>query len=95
MSLEQSEIIRIAELARVRIADSEIEEVTERISDILEMVDRMRAVDTAAIEPMTNPLDAGQRLRADAVTEIDRREEFQSIAPAVEAGLYLVPKVIE
>jgi len=95
MSLEQSEIIRIAELARVRIADSEIEEVTERISDILEMVDRMRAVDTAAIEPMTNPLDAGQRLRADEVTETNQRDTFQRCAPAVENGLYLVPRVVE
>jgi len=86
MSLEQSEIIRIAELARVRIADSEIEEVTERISDILEMVDRMRAVDTAAIEPMTKPLAAGQPPRADAVTQTDRPDAFHANAPQGAAG---------
>ena len=95
MSVEQSEIEKIAELARVRIADHEIGEVTERISSILEMVSQMQAVDTSAVEPMANPLDAIQRLRADVVTETDRHAEFQAIAPAVEAGLYLVPKVID
>ncbi len=59
------------------------------------MVSQMQAVDTSAIEPMANPLDATQRLRADVVTETDRRAEFQAIAPAVEEGLYLVPKVID
>ena len=95
MSLEQAEIEKIAELARIRIADSEMPEVTERISSILEMVDQMQAVDTSAVEPMANPLNASQRLRADAVTETDRRGEFQQIAPAVEANLYLVPRFIE
>ena len=95
MSVEQSEIEKIAELARVRIADHEIGEVTERISSILEMVSQMQAVDTSAVEPMANPLDAIQRLRADVVTETDRHAEFQAIAPAVEEGLYLVPKVID
>lgn len=95
MSVEQSEIEKIAELARVRIADTEISEVTERISSILDMVSQMQAIDTSAIEPMSNPLDANQRLRPDAVTEADLRSEFQAIAPAVEAALYLVPKVID
>ncbi len=95
MSIEQAEIEKIAALARVRIADSEINEVTDRISSILKMVDQMQAVDTSAVEPMSNPLDAYQRLRADAVTETDRHEAFQAIAPQVEADLYLVPKVID
>ncbi len=95
MPVEQSEIEKIAELARVNIADHEIGEVTDRISSILEMVSQMQAVDTSAIEPMANPLDATQRLRADVITEADRRAEFQAIAPAVEAGLYLVPRVID
>ena len=95
MSVEQSEIEKIAELARVSIADHEIGEVTDRISSILEMVSQMQAVDTSAVEPMANPLDATQRLRADVVTETDRHAEFQAIAPAVEDGLYLVPKVID
>ena len=55
----------------------------------------MQAVDTSSVIPMANPLDASQRLRSDAVTESDRHREFQQIAPAVEADLYLVPKVIE
>ncbi len=94
MSVEQSEIEKIAELARVSIAAAEIGEVTDRISSILEMVSQMQAVDTSAIEPLANPLDAIQRLRPDIVTETDHRAEFQAIAPAVEDGLYLVPKVI-
>ena len=95
MSVEQAEIEKIAELARIRIADAEMAEVTERISSILSFVDQMQAVDTRALEPMANPLDAKQRLRVDAVTEGDQREEFQKIAPLVEDGLYLVPKVID
>ena len=95
MAVEQTEIEKIAELARVRISDTEISEVTQRISSILEMVGQMQAVDTEAVEPMANPLDAQQRLRADAVTECDQHRAFQAIAPAVEADLYLVPRVVE
>jgi aspartyl-tRNA(Asn)/glutamyl-tRNA(Gln) amidotransferase subunit C len=95
MSVEQAEIEKIAELARIRIADSEMSTVTERISSILEMVDQMQAVDTAAVEPMANPLDASQRLRADEVTETDQRQQFQAIAPQTEDGFYLVPRVID
>ena len=95
MSVEEAEIEKIAELARIRIADTEIAEVTDRISGILNLVDQMQAVDTSSLEPMANPLDANQRLRADIVTESDRHAEFQQIAPQVEDGLYLVPKVID
>jgi aspartyl-tRNA(Asn)/glutamyl-tRNA(Gln) amidotransferase subunit C len=95
MSVEQAEIEKIAHLARVRIAESEIADVTGRISGILDLVDQMQAVDTSGVEPMANPLDATARLRADEVTETNQREAFQAIAPETEAGLYLVPKVIE
>jgi len=95
MTIEQDEIEKIAELARIRIADSQIGEVTQRITEILDMVDLLQAADTTGVEPMANPLGAIQRLRADEVTETNRREEFQAIAPAVENGLFLVPKVIE
>jgi len=61
----------------------------------LDFVAQMSAVDTAGVSPMAHPMDAAQRLRPDTVTETDQRERFQSIAPQVEAGLYLVPKVIE
>jgi len=95
MAIEQDEIEKIAELARIRIGDDQIGQVTQRITEILGMVDQLQAVDTSDVEPMANPLDATQRLRADAVTEVNRREDFQAIAPAVENGLYLVPKVID
>ena len=95
MAIEQDEIEKIAELARVRIGPEQIEDVTRRIAGILDMVDQLQAVDTRDVEPMANPLDATQPLRADEVTEQNRRDAFQAIAPAVENGLYLVPKVIE
>ena len=95
MAIEQGEIEKIAELSRIRIADEEIGQVTQRITEILQMVDQLPAVDTHNVEPMANPLDATQRLRPDKVTQSNRRDAFQAIAPAVENGLYLVPKVIE
>jgi aspartyl-tRNA(Asn)/glutamyl-tRNA(Gln) amidotransferase subunit C len=95
MSIEQDEIEKIAELARIRIAPGQIGQVTRRITEILHMVDQLQAVDTRDVEPMANPLDAVQRLRPDEVTEGNRREAFQAIAPAVENGLYLVPRVVE
>ena len=95
MAIEQEEIEKIADLARVRISGQQIGEVTQRITEILGMVDQLQAVDTTGIEPMANPLDAVQTLRADEVTEVNQREAFQAIAPAVENGLYLVPIVIE
>ncbi len=95
MAIEQNEIEKIAELARIRIAPDQIGQVTARITEILGMVDQLQAVDTTDVEPMANPLDAIQRLRADEVTEENRREAFQAIAPAVENGLYLVPRVVE
>jgi len=95
MAIEQGEIEKIAELSRIRIADEEIGQVTQRITEILQMVDQLQAVDTHNVEPMANPLDATQRLRSDKVTQSNRRDAFQVIAPAVENGLYLVPKVIE
>ena len=95
MAIEQDEIGSIAELARIRIAPEQLGEVTRRLTEILHMVDQLQAAETRDVEPLANPLDASQRLRADEVTEGNRREEFQAIAPAVEDGLYLVPKVIE
>ena len=95
MAIEQDELEKIAELARIRIAPDQIGQLTQRITEILSMVEQLQAVDTRNIEPMANPLDAIQRLRADEVTEGNRREAFQAIAPAVENGLYLVPRVVE
>ncbi len=95
MSIEQNEIEKIAELARIRISGEQLGQVTQRITEILAMVDQLQAADTRNVEPMANPLDAIQCLRPDEVTEPNRREAFQAIAPAVENGLYLVPKVID
>jgi aspartyl-tRNA(Asn)/glutamyl-tRNA(Gln) amidotransferase subunit C len=95
MAIEQNDIEKIAELARIRISDEEIGQVTRRISEILQMVDQLQAADTRNVEPMANPLDAIQRLRPDEVTQGNCRDAFQAIAPAVENGLYLVPRVIE
>lgn len=99
MSLSNDEVRRIARLARIAIRPEESGEVLERLNRVLGLIDQMRAVDTAGIEPMAHALDAhlpvAQRLRDDAVTETDQRELYQSVALAVEDGLYLVPKVIE
>jgi aspartyl-tRNA(Asn)/glutamyl-tRNA(Gln) amidotransferase subunit C len=95
MSITPTDIEKIARLARIRVDADEVPTVSERLNNILAMVDRLQAVDTAGVEPMANPLDATQRLRVDAVTEPDQRAALLAIAPASEAGLYLVPKVIE
>lgn len=93
--VKKSEIDKIATLARLRVSPAEADEVTARIGEILAMIDRMRAVDTAGVEPLAHPLDAAQRLRADEITEEDRRDELLSLAPSSRNGLFLVPKVIE
>jgi aspartyl-tRNA(Asn)/glutamyl-tRNA(Gln) amidotransferase subunit C len=93
LSLEQ--IARIAELARLELTPAESAALQHELGGILAMVDAMAAVDTDGIEPMAHPQEAMQRLRADAVVEHDQRALFQSVAPQVEDGLYLVPKVIE
>lgn len=95
MTVGPTEIERIAQLARIRIAPEQVAAVADRISDIIGMIDQMQAVDTRDVQPMANPHDAVQRLRPDEVTETDQRELFQTLAPLAEDGLYLVPKVIE
>ncbi len=94
-SISSEDIKKIAELAKIRIDGDDLADVSRRLTSILAMVDALQAADTADVEAMANPLDATQRLRPDAITEGDRRAAFQAIAPAVENGLYLVPKVIE
>jgi aspartyl-tRNA(Asn)/glutamyl-tRNA(Gln) amidotransferase subunit C len=95
MALEDSDIDKLAILARININDEMKTEVAAKISDILTMIDDMQAVNTNGVEPMANPLDATQRLCDDVVTEYNKRDELQAIAPATEDGLYLVPKVID
>jgi aspartyl-tRNA(Asn)/glutamyl-tRNA(Gln) amidotransferase subunit C len=95
MSLSDDQIRRLARLARIAIRPEESAALAGRLNRVLALVDEMRAVDTTGIEPMSHALDLVQRLRPDEVTEGDRRHEYQSVAPAVGEGLYLVPKVIE
>ena len=95
MSLTSDQLQRIALLARIDVSAEELQAVTGRLNRVLGLIDQLQAVDTQGIEPMSHALDVVQRLRPDEVTEPDRREDFQKGAPAVEQGLYLVPKVIE
>jgi len=95
MSLSDDQIRRLARLARIALQPGETGEVAGRLTGILELVGEIQAVDTTGIEPMSHALDLVQRLRPDEVTESDQRGLYQSVAPAVEEGLYLVPKVIE
>lgn len=95
MSLEKSDVEKIAHLARLAIDENTIPDYARDLNNILNLVEQMSAVNTESVSPMAHPLDAHQRLREDVVTETDQRELFQSIAPETEAGVYLVPQVIE
>lgn len=95
MSLDREQVRKISHLARLRISEAEAAAYAESLSRILDLIEQMNAVDTQGVAPMAHPNDAGLRLRPDVVTETNQREKFQAMAPAVQAGLYLVPKVIE
>ena len=95
MALERSDVEKIAHLARLGLDEAELPRTTTTLNNILGLINHMQAVDTTGIEPLAHPLEATQRLRADEVTETDHHIDYQAIAPAVEADLYLVPKVIE
>jgi len=95
MSLSDDQIRRIARLARIALGDQESAGVRDRLNRVLGLIDQLQAVDTEGIEPMSHALDVVQPLRPDVVTETDQRAGLQAGAPAVEDGLYLVPKVIE
>jgi aspartyl-tRNA(Asn)/glutamyl-tRNA(Gln) amidotransferase subunit C len=95
MALTIPDIKRIAHLARIEVNDIEAEKTLNKLSGILSLIEEMQAVDTTGITPMSHSQDVVQRLREDVVTATDQRELFQANAPAVDNGLYLVPKVIE
>ncbi|WP_035060304.1 Asp-tRNA(Asn)/Glu-tRNA(Gln) amidotransferase subunit GatC [Andreprevotia chitinilytica] len=95
MSLSLDDVRRIAKLARIAVSDEEIAATHTQLNRIFGLIEEMRAVDTTGIEPMAHAQDVALRLRDDAATAPNRREAFQAVAPAVENGLYLVPKVIE
>ncbi|EXI77530.1 MAG: Aspartyl/glutamyl-tRNA(Asn/Gln) amidotransferase subunit C [Candidatus Accumulibacter appositus] len=98
MSLTLEQVHRVAHLARIEISDGEAQNTLGQLNEIFSLIEEMQAVDTRGVEPMAHAQDVAQRLRADRVTESgqrDQRAAFQEIAPETEAGLYLVPKVIE
>ena len=95
MSLNQDEVAKIAHLARLELGEQEAAAYADSLSQILGLIEQMNAVDTTGIVAMAHPQDAALRLRADDVTEPNQRDKFQQNAPAVEGGLFLVPKVIE
>lgn len=95
MSLTLDDVRHIARLARIELAAGEDEATRAKLAGIFGLIEAMQAVDTSGVEPMSHPQDLAQRLRPDVATEADRRDAFQAIAPQTEAGLYLVPKVIE
>ncbi len=95
MSLERTDVLKIAWLARLKLEENDIPAYTDQLSGILALVDRMNAVDTTEVLPLAHPLELSLRLREDVLSEEDQRELFQAIAPSVRDGLYLVPQVIE
>ena len=95
MSLTLEQVQRIAHLARIEVSESEALSTQTHLNGIFELIEQMQAVDTSGVEPMAHAQDLSQRLRADVVSEVDGRTAFLAIAPESEAGLFLVPKVIE
>ena len=95
MALGLDDVRRVAQLARLRLEDAQAAPMLAELNTIFGLIGEMQAIDTAGVEPMSHPRDVAQRLRPDQVTEPDRREALLGLAPQAEAGLYLVPKVIE
>ncbi len=95
MALSLDEIQRLAHLARIEITPVEAIDVGKKLDGIFELIGRMRAIDTTGIVPMAHAQDVMLPLRDDRITEADRRDVYQSVAPAIRDALYLVPKVIE
>ena len=95
MSLTSDDVKRVAKLARLGLTDVETTETLAQLNSILELVDRMQQINTDDVAPLAHPLELRQTLRADAIVETNQRDKFQAIAPQADAGLYLVPRVIE
>ncbi|OYD52532.1 Asp-tRNA(Asn)/Glu-tRNA(Gln) amidotransferase GatCAB subunit C [Thauera propionica] len=95
MSLSNEQVGHIARLARIALSDAEVDATRAKLNGIFDLIEQMQAVDTTGVEPMSHPQELATRLREDVVTETNRCEAFQKVAPQTEAGLYLVPKVIE
>lgn len=95
MSLNKDDVKKITHLARLSLSEQELPSYAKQLSNILNFIEQMQQVDTSQIATLAHPLEISQRLRPDQVTEVNLRDKFQKIAPQVEAGLYLVPKVID
>ncbi len=95
MTLSADEVRHIAKLARLELTEGDLAATQAKLNGIFGLIEEMQAVNTDGVEPMSHPQELAQRLRDDVVSERDRRDAFQAIAPQTEAGLYLVPKVIE
>jgi len=95
MSLVAEDIQRVAKLARLGLTDTETTQTLDKLNAILGLIDQMQSINTEGVEPMAHPLELNQILRVDQVTESDHRAQYQSVAPAAEDGLYLVPRVVE
>ena len=96
MNLTRQDVEKIAHLARLSITEREMPVYVTSLSSIVNFVDELSRAQTGNVEPMAHPLDGQhQRLRADVVSETDNHEKYQANAPAVQAGLYVVPRVIE
>jgi len=95
MPLSLDDVTRIAQLARLEIDDAQARQVLSELQAIFALIEQLQSIDTRGVEPMSHAQDVSQRLREDQVTEADHHELFQRLAPQVQGGLYLVPKVIE
>lgn len=100
MSLDLNDVKRLARLAQLDLDESQADKTLDKLNGIFALVEQMRAVDTSGVEPLNHPIAAHQsdvalRLREDVVSEENRRDDYQQVAPATQDGLYLVPKVIE
>ena len=95
MSLSQEQVAQVALLARLEVQPAQVERYSKELSTILDLVDELQNAQVGDAEPMAHPMEMVQRMRADVVSETDRREVFQANSPAVDNGLFLVPKVIE
>ena len=95
MSLSVLDVTRIAQLARIELSESQANAVLQQLQGVFALIEELQSVDTHGVEPMSHAQDVSLRLREDVLTEGDNRERFQAVAPLVDAGLYLVPKVIE
>ena len=95
MTIKTADVEKIAHLSRIALKPEQIDAYTESLNKILTLAEQMQSIDTSGVEPFSDPFASAQRLRADVVTEENRREQYQALAPKTEAGLYLVPQVIE